>query len=186
MFRLLTDRLWLRDLYHRDSHVMYTYIADDRVRKYWVTYEPIDEAHFRRTEFRFAWLSKRKQPRLLYYLAAARRTDGQVIGFVTLDMRFGLDWHTDEILWGELGYWFSPACWGQGYATEAASAVLRFGLDTLCLPKVIATCFSVNTASKRVLEKIGMTLESQHPRDIEHQGRLWDKDVYSIQAPNQR
>lgn len=179
-FRLLTERLWLRNLYPRDCHVMYAIISDDRVREYWVTYKPVDEEHFRRSEFRFAWTSKRKQPRLLYYLAAARRVDCQVVGFVTLDMRFGLDWNTDQIQWGELGYWLNPAWWGQGYATEAASAVLRFALDTLQLPKVVATCFSVNLASRRVLEKIGMTLEARYPDDIEHRGRLWDKDVYSI------
>ncbi|WNZ25721.1 GNAT family N-acetyltransferase [Leptolyngbya sp. NK1-12] len=53
-------------------------------------------------------------------------------------------------------YGIHPDCWGQGYATEAARAVLTYGLETLSLPRVNADVDEPNTASIRVLQKLGM------------------------------
>jgi RimJ/RimL family protein N-acetyltransferase len=53
-------------------------------------------------------------------------------------------------------YGVHPDCWGYGYATEAASAVLSYALDKLALPKVRADVDEPNIASVRVLEKLGM------------------------------
>ena len=53
-------------------------------------------------------------------------------------------------------YGIHPDFWGQGYATEAARAVLDYGLKTLNLPKVNADVDEPNTASVRVLQKLGM------------------------------
>jgi RimJ/RimL family protein N-acetyltransferase len=57
----------------------------------------------------------------------------------------------------ELGYRFRRDRWGLGYATEAAGACLRYGLEDLKLPRIIAVTFLENLPSQRVLEKIGMT-----------------------------
>lgn len=46
---------------------------------------------------------------------------------------------------------------GKGYATEAASAVLDYGLGSLGLPEVLAEIDEGNTASGRVAERLGMT-----------------------------
>jgi [ribosomal protein S5]-alanine N-acetyltransferase len=53
-------------------------------------------------------------------------------------------------------YGIHPDFWGQGYATEAARAVLNYGLDTLTLPKVKADVDEPNAASVRVLQKLPM------------------------------
>jgi RimJ/RimL family protein N-acetyltransferase len=53
-------------------------------------------------------------------------------------------------------YGIHPDYWGNGYATEAASAVLSYVLETLALPKVRADVDEPNMASVRVLEKLGM------------------------------
>jgi ribosomal-protein-alanine N-acetyltransferase len=58
-----------------------------------------------------------------------------------------------------MGYVLVRARWGQGYATEAAMANLRFGFDELGLHKIMATCDTENIASARVLGKIGMRVE---------------------------
>lgn len=49
-----------------------------------------------------------------------------------------------------------PGCWRQGYTTEAAAAVLRYAAAELGLPRVVADVDEPNTASIRVLEKLGM------------------------------
>jgi len=55
----------------------------------------------------------------------------------------------------ELGYWLSPAHWGQGITTEAARAVLSFGFETLGLPVITSGYFEDNPASGQVLRKLG-------------------------------
>jgi RimJ/RimL family protein N-acetyltransferase len=60
---------------------------------------------------------------------------------------------------GEIGYFLHPDWWGQGFGTEISTALLRFGFQKLHLHRLLATCDPRNTASKRVLEKIGMVYE---------------------------
>lgn len=56
----------------------------------------------------------------------------------------------------EVAYAFGAAYWGQGYATEAARASLRFGFQTLKLDRILALAFPENIGSQRVMQKIGM------------------------------
>lgn len=53
-------------------------------------------------------------------------------------------------------YGVHPDFWGEGYATEAAGAVLSYALEKLALPQVKADVDEPNMASVRVLEKLGM------------------------------
>lgn len=57
----------------------------------------------------------------------------------------------------EVLYSIEPAHWGSGLATEAAGAVLRHALGTLGLPRVLGGVDDANHASRRVLEKLGLT-----------------------------
>lgn len=56
----------------------------------------------------------------------------------------------------DLGYHFTPARWGQGYATEAVVATLAHGLGTAGVPRVMAVAEPENVGSWRVMEKAGM------------------------------
>jgi len=63
----------------------------------------------------------------------------------------------------ELVYHFARLFWGRGYATEAASACLRYAFERLEASMVVASIDKQNTASRRVLEKIGFVRdESSH------------------------
>jgi RimJ/RimL family protein N-acetyltransferase len=70
----------------------------------------------------------------------------------------------------ELGYRLHPDHWGRGYATEGARALVAHGFAT-GLTKVVATAMAVNTASRRVLEKVGLryvrTFHEDWPEPIE-------------------
>jgi RimJ/RimL family protein N-acetyltransferase len=57
----------------------------------------------------------------------------------------------------EIFYSLAPGSWGQGYATEAARAVLDHALGPLGLPEVLAEVDEGNTASIAVIERLGMT-----------------------------
>lgn len=61
----------------------------------------------------------------------------------------------------ELGYRFLEPYWGRGYATEAASAWVRYGFDNLGLKRIIAVTHPDNRASQNVLEKVGMSYVSE-------------------------
>jgi ribosomal-protein-alanine N-acetyltransferase len=78
--------------------------------------------------------------------------DDRLIGGVGLDINPGSDK-------AEMGYWITPAHWGNGYVTEAARAVLEFAFEDLGLHRVYADHFPNNPASGRVMLKIGMKPE---------------------------
>lgn len=55
----------------------------------------------------------------------------------------------------EIGYWLAEPHWGQGYATEAARAIVDHGFSTPRRNRISASYFEGNEASQRVLEKLG-------------------------------
>ena len=57
----------------------------------------------------------------------------------------------------ELGYTLARAAWGRGYATELGRALVDHAFGTLGVPRVVAQVEPGNLASRRVLEKLGMT-----------------------------
>ena len=59
----------------------------------------------------------------------------------------------------EVAYMLAKEYWGQGLATEAAQAILKYGFEQLDLSRLICVINPDNRASSRVAEKIGMTLE---------------------------
>jgi [ribosomal protein S5]-alanine N-acetyltransferase len=65
----------------------------------------------------------------------------------------------DRFRMGEIYFSLDPGSWGQGYATETARRILRFGFGDLGLHRIEAGVAIDNAASIRVLEKSGMTRE---------------------------
>lgn len=62
----------------------------------------------------------------------------------------------------EIGWRLAAACWGRGYASEAARAVLAFGFERLSLPEIVSFTVPANARSRWVMERIGM---SRDPAD---------------------
>jgi RimJ/RimL family protein N-acetyltransferase len=58
----------------------------------------------------------------------------------------------------ELGYRLRRPSWGKGYATEGSRALIRKGFTELGVQRVTAEAAAANTASRRVMEKAGLTL----------------------------
>jgi [ribosomal protein S5]-alanine N-acetyltransferase len=71
-----------------------------------------------------------------------------------------------------LGFWTHPEHQGQGYMTEAAIAMLRFGFEELGATKIEASYALWNKGSRRVLEKIGMKFIAYIPHAFQKQ-RYW-------------
>ncbi len=86
------------------------------------------------------------------------KESGAGLGF-TDTKRFGEscdDVSPDEV---EIGWMLTPAAWGQGYATEAGTAVRDEAFDRLELESIVAVHHPANAASGRIMEKLGMAFE---------------------------
>ena len=83
----------------------------------------------------------------------------------------------------ELGWVLDPAHSGHGFATEAAAALIEECFTNLGVRRVIAICFLANTASQRLMERLGMRLEQHAVRDSLHRSGEWlDSLQYAILA----
>ena len=74
----------------------------------------------------------------------------------------------------EFVYFLNRKSWGNGYATEIARRIIRYGFEELNLTEVFATVDDVHTASIHVLEKAGMSFKNY---EFDEDGRF---SVYSI------
>jgi RimJ/RimL family protein N-acetyltransferase len=107
----------------------------------------------------------------LGYWSVFRRDDADAfLGWILLTP---LDLIGPEI---EIGWRFTRAAWGKGYATEAATPVLRHGFETLGLAEIVADIDPANTASLRVAEKIGLRPDDTGPRPTRRYALT--RDVY--------
>ncbi|MEM7165553.1 MAG: GNAT family N-acetyltransferase [Planctomycetota bacterium] len=143
-----TARLRLRAFEPKDAEAFYRLNSDPAVMQH--TGEPPCES------IEVATAAIRAYPDWQLYgigrwAAISKETD-EVVGFAGLKYLADLD----EV---DLGYRFVPECWGRGLATEAATACLKYGLETLGLERIIGITLPANHASMRVLEKVGMTRE---------------------------
>lgn len=59
----------------------------------------------------------------------------------------------------EVGWRLAAACWGRGYASEAARAALAFGFASLGLREIVSFTAVANARSRRVMERLGMTYD---------------------------
>ena len=152
---LETDRLDLRPFTHDDHAGFYAIWGDPDVI-WWGAIDDEDESRRRYRELvdrEAAW------PDGVGWLAVRRQGEEAILGDVIVQpAKF-----VDGI---EIGWHFRRDAWGQGYATEAARAVLARTLAEGVADPVYAIVALQNGASLRVVEKLGM-----HPvRDMEYAG----------------
>jgi len=87
------------------------------------------------------------------YLAVCLRASARLIGYVALDVN-----ETDDGIICHLGYSLDPLYRGQGYGSEACRAAIEHAFVALNAAKVIAGTATANTASCRLLERLGFAL----------------------------
>lgn len=85
------------------------------------------------------------------------------VGFVGLDEPA---WEAHFTPCVEVGWRLARAHWGKGYATEAARAAVAFGFDVLGLDEIVSFTVPANSASRAVMERLGMTHDE--PGDFDH------------------
>jgi RimJ/RimL family protein N-acetyltransferase len=85
-----------------------------------------------------------------------------------------------EHLQAELGFWIGREWWGQGYAREAAAAIIRFGFESLGLNRICAHHMLRNPAAGKVLQHIGMQREGVLRQRVRKWGIYEDVVLYAI------
>lgn len=115
-----------------------------------------------------------EEPHTRYAFAVELKGNGIVIGAGELNIR------DEGNRIGEISYIINPEYWGRGYATEAAKLLLYFGFSSLNLHRILATCDPRNTASSRVLEKVGMKYEGRMREVLLIRDGWRDSSLYSI------
>ena len=171
MDEIRTDRLLLRGFRAADWIDVHAYATDPEVVRF-MNWGPntIEETRYHvNRSVAMAEVS----PRLTFPYAVERLADRRVIGATELSMT-SLDHRR-----AEMGYVLAREAWGQGYATEAAGALLDYAFDKLGLHRVAATCDPDNTGSARVLEKIGMTPEGRMRAYFLIRGEWRDRLMYA-------
>jgi len=155
--RLETPRLVLRTYEARDVDAWIAMFLDPSVTRF---IGPASQALPRTAETFQTQMRTRHalENELGYAMWAVERTStGEFIGQCGLRPAALMDPNAGSEI--DLGYHFSPASWGHGYATEAVVATLAHGLGTAGLTRVMAVAEPENVGSWRVLEKAGMHYE---------------------------
>ena len=170
MMPLETERLVIREMRRSDVESLHLLFSDPLFMRFWPVFDRS------RTE-RWVEESLLNYARLGFGLwALTLRGSDEAIGDCGLDIIKGLE-GTEGTAQIQIGWHVRRDLWGQGLATEAALACRDYGFDRLGLSHLSALIQPENTASRRVAEKIGMTLL----RQIQNRGRTIC--VYGVQRP---
>lgn len=168
---LHTGRLRLRPVADADVDALWTLHSSARVLRYWDSppwTEPERAGRFVAACRRMAEDGSGARPII------ERAADGAFLGWCAL-----VRWNPDHRS-ASLGYVLGEAAWGNGYATEAAGALLRWAFDTLDLNRVQAEVDTRNAASARVLEKLGFVREGTLREDCVVNGEVSSSWVYGL------
>lgn len=165
-----TERLLLRELTMADVDPLAALYRDPEVRRYF----PDGTRTYEQTREELAWIIDVYYARYGYGLwAAVVKDTGAFAGRCGL-LRWEIGGRTEV----EVAYLLDRSVWGRGLATEAARAVADHAFATLPVDRLIALIDPANTASRRVAEKIGMTVLW-----ADHVDEFGTCDVYAVQRP---
>jgi RimJ/RimL family protein N-acetyltransferase len=164
---LQTERLLLREMTEADAEHLVRLGWNPNVSKYLPDHPPasVEEAVRLLRTVIFPQYARR-----VGRWAVVRRDTGEFIGWC------GLKHYADANEY-DLGYRYFEEHWGQGYATEAAQAVLRYGVERLRGARIVGKAMVGNAGSRRVLEKVGLAFESYTVEDC------GEVAVYSLTTP---
>lgn len=99
--------------------------------------------------------------------------EGEACGGIGIERREDL-----ECLTGDVGYWLGRALWGRGIVARALTALTEYAFVVRDFERLEAVVIADHTASVRVLEKAGYTLESRRRRALLKHATLHDGVVY--------
>lgn len=168
-----TNRLFLRPGWPEDWSAILLQVADEAVVR---NLSQVPWPYTGSDARMFA--GQPQEPRHPHFLVTRPSAEGvDLIGCIGLKPG-GIDGEGEA---AELGYWIGRAHWGQGYATEAARAVLSLA-RTIGHNRLIARHFFDNPASGRVLRKVGFSFTGKISEAYSHaRGEMAPSLVHAIE-----
>jgi RimJ/RimL family protein N-acetyltransferase len=166
---LTTERLHLRTFREDDLSAYASLNADPEVARYLggpITPEHSDEIA--------EWAQLTYEESGIGLLAVERRADGAFLGMCGLHHQQS---YPDDV---EVAWRLAREHWGNGYATEAATAWLDHAFGPLGLPRVISITDPPNERSLAVMRRLGMQFD--HAADIVDDGTTFAAVIYSVDA----
>ena len=151
---LETPRLTIRQFTEDDVDNLFDLNSDPEVMRYLTGGRPIAREKIRDEIIPFHLASYNRFDRLGTWAAESAAT-GQFLGWLHFCPGAGSDADTANV---DLGYRLCRSAWNKGYATEGARAVISMGFTDLGVERVFARAMAANGASRRVMEKCGLTL----------------------------
>jgi len=160
-----TARLHIRPLEERDVDALFEFLSDPNTMTFFVEGTYTKEVILQMIQDN---ITEKK-----HYGIIDKQTN-KLIGKLVF-----YEWFMEQTY--EIGWIMNSRFTNQGYTTEAASEVLRYGFSILKAHRIIATCQPENIASKRICEKLGMRLEGLFKKCIYVKpGIWWDELFYAI------
>lgn len=167
---IITERLLLRPILQSDDHDIYTYSKGANVgpNAGWKPHESIEET---RKIMKAVFLDKED------IFGIILLTTDKLIG--SLGLMEDPKRENDKARM--LGYALSELYWGNGYMSEAANAVVRYGFAELKLDLISAYCYPHNERSKGVLKELGFHYEGTLCKcEKLYNGKVYDNDCYVL------
>lgn len=168
---LRTERLLLRGMAVGDCYDMYEYASNPAVTRY-LTWSPHPDLEH--TKEYLQYIANHYRMGNFYDWAVILQDEKKMIGTCGFT-RFHFHHNAAEV-----GYVINPAYRGREIADEAVRAVMKFGFETLGLHRIEAKYIVGNGASRRVMEKVGMTFEGIHRGEMLIKGEYRDIGTCAI------
>jgi ribosomal-protein-alanine N-acetyltransferase len=168
---LQTERLVLRQVYLRDAAPQYRFRSDPAAMKYMA--RPL-ASRIGEVEALILQTQKAFEDKEAVYWALSLKPDDLFVGTA------GFWRMKKEDLRAELGCQLLVEHQQKGYMTEALKAIIRFGFETLNLHSIEADSDPRNTASIRLLEKLGFKREALFRENVYFDGEFLDSAIYSL------
>ena len=168
---ITTERLTLRLMRESDANDIHAYQGRDDVCEY-LLYEARTLEQVQASVIKHSTATRLEKDGDYWQLAID--LNGRVIGDVYFTIK------STENQSGEIGWVMNPEYHAQGYATEAASAVLGLVFGKVELHRVIAELDPRNAASIALCKRLGMRAEAHHIEDLWFRGAWADTGIYAI------
>lgn len=171
--KLEADRLRLRPISLSDAAAIFEYARAPQVSQYtlWEPHNTIADTEAFIKDYVFPRYRNQEPEALGIVLKEDERL---VIGTV------GCFWVSRASNSMELAYALAESYWGKGIAAEASRAIINYVFSDFPVIRIQARCKAENTASRRVMEKIGMQFEGTQRSSLKHRNRHWDMHYFSI------
>lgn len=166
-----TTRLTLRRLELSDAEMMFSnWTSDDNVTRFlrWNAHKTIDDTK----KMIQQWINNYPDDSTYYWGIYLK--DGEMIGSIGVNITSEYDFN------GSLGYKLGSRWWNQGYASEAARAVIDYMFRNTDIERIDAFSSVENSASGKVMEKIGMQREGLLRHYYKTRDGFHDCSLYGI------